>query len=77
MTCLSAAEMAFSFVDGNYGYYLNHAALPGQETDGADMTDGTKTAGGENMTDSSEASDSAGQAGWMDGRLLQNAVSGR
>lgn len=36
MTNLSAAEMAFSFVDGNYGYYLNHAALPGQETSVAD-----------------------------------------
>lgn len=67
MTNLSAAEMAFSFVDGNYGYYLNHAALPGQETDGADMPDGTKTAGGENMTDGQEAADGTDQAGRMDG----------
>lgn len=61
MTNLSAAEMAFSFVDGNYGYYLNRAALPGQETDGAD---GVGKAG---KADGTSVADGTGQTGWMDG----------
>lgn len=60
-TDLSAAEMAFSFVDGNYGYYLNHAGISGKETDGADIADETKTVGGENMIDGTD------QAEQMDG----------
>lgn len=83
-TNLSAAEMVFSFVDGNYGYYLNHAGISGKETDGADgaenagesdgtdIADETKTVGGENMIDGTD------QAGQMDGtgkseRIYQDA----
>lgn len=66
MTNLSAAEMAFSFVDSNYGYYLKHAGLPGEETDGSDLTDENSIAGGENMTDGQEAADGTGQTEQMD-----------
>lgn len=67
MTNLSAAEMAFSFVDGNYGYYLNHAALPGQETDGADGVGKAGESDGTSVADGTEASDNTGQTGRMDG----------
>lgn len=66
MTNLSAAEMAFSFVDSNYGYYLKHAGLPGEETDGEDLADENSIAGGENMTDGQEAADGTGQTEQMD-----------